>query len=124
VGGGHVTIKKCFLALVLTACGVAGASPLTVADFDKLPPQEQDRILDATKTVVSVTLFFAQEGEGGSKRAAEFSRCLRDRDVDWLRKSLRQYFAEFGPIATSIGAAVAHALAWKCCYLRLEKPPL
>jgi len=113
-------IKKCFLALFLTACGVAGASPLTVADFDRLPPQEQDRILDTTKTAVSVTLFFAQQGEGGSKRAADFSSCLRDRDIDWLRKSIREYVAEFGPVATSIGAAVAHTLAWKCGYLRTE----
>ena len=108
------------LALSLASCGVASAVPVQVAEFNQLPSQEQDRILDVAYHSASVALAFAQGGVGGSKLVAGFSRCMRDRDVAWLRSSLREYLLEFGGMPTSLGAAVTQSLAWKCGVLSLE----
>ena len=111
--------RKIVLALCLAPCSLASAAPLQVSEFNGLPSEEQDRILDAAYHSASVALAFAQGGEGGSKVAAGFSRCLRDRDVSWLRSTLREYLAEFGGTPTSLGGAVTQSLAWKCGFLTL-----
>ncbi len=119
-------IRNSFFALCLIACGTAASAPITVTEFQKLPIKEQDRILEATKDALSVAVFFLQLGderEGKKTLATEFNSCLKDRDVDWVRKSFREYVAEFGDnIGTTAGGSITHTLMWKCGYLQLEKP--
>lgn len=107
--------------LFLFDVGAANAKSLTVAEFNQLPVREQDQLLEAAKDASTVMIrWIVQDPRISDKptMAKDFQQCLLDRDVAWLRKSLRDYEVEFAASSTRFGGAVVVTIAWKCGYLR------
>ena len=117
--------RGALFAISLLLAEATSAQSLTVADFNRLPVREQDQLLRAAQDAATVTIAWVSSDprvRDQSTMANDLQRCLLDRDVAWLRKSLREYEVEFkGSLATSFGGAVVHTIAWRCDYLSIQK---
>jgi len=112
--------SRIFISLFLLSVGIANASSLTVAEFNQLPTREQNQLLEAAKDAATVMVsWISLDPRIGDKptMAKDFQQCLRDRDVAWLKNSLREYEVEFEGSSRSFGGSVVVTIAWKCGYL-------
>jgi hypothetical protein len=118
--------SRLFISLFLFSVGIANANSLTVAEFNQLPAREQNQLLKAAKdTATTMVAWVSNDSRISDKPtiAKDFKQCLLDRDVAWLRKSLRDFEVEFEASSTSFGGAVVATIAWKCNYLSKSENP-
>jgi len=109
------------IMLLVVASGLSSAesSPLTVEQFQKLPNEEQVRLVEAAFGSLVVTLAWVRVEESSDMPAGKtLSACLKDRSTGWVVGSVREYLTRIDFTPTSFSGAVVQAMAWKCGLFR------